>query len=136
MDTFETFEYLKPLKGFEDYSISKDGDLYLNMNKLDIDHYDEDLIAARIPLSFPLEDDKEETWEHFIHILVAEHFVPNPHNKTFVLHINGDIYDNRAENLQWVDREEFIEKDEKEAWKEGFRLVSSGMLMSSNKKSS
>ena len=41
-----------------------------------------------------------------IHRLIAEMFVPNPHNKPMIDHINGDRGDNRAENLAWVTQEE------------------------------
>lgn len=33
--------------------------------------------------------------------LVARMFVPNPHNYRFVEHINGNITDDRADNLIW-----------------------------------
>ena len=36
-----------------------------------------------------------------VHKLVAKAFVPNPNGYAFVDHINGDYYDNRAENLKW-----------------------------------
>lgn len=38
----------------------------------------------------------------YVHELVAEAFVPNPDHKTNIRHKNGDIRDNRAENLEWV----------------------------------
>lgn len=38
-----------------------------------------------------------------IHKLVATAFVPNPNNYSMILHINGNVQDNRAENLMWFD---------------------------------
>lgn len=44
---------------------------------------------------------------HFlIHRLVAKKFVPNPDNKPFVNHIDGDRGNNAATNLEWVTRSE------------------------------
>jgi hypothetical protein len=39
---------------------------------------------------------------HYIHTLVAEHFLENPENKKTIHHINGIRDDNRLENLKWV----------------------------------
>ncbi len=37
-----------------------------------------------------------------VHRLVATSFIPNPDNKSFIDHINGDRGDNRVENLRWA----------------------------------
>lgn len=42
----------------------------------------------------------------FVHRAVAELFIPNPENKPFVDHINGEAHDNRAINLRWCTYQE------------------------------
>lgn len=44
--------------------------------------------------------------QYFVHRLVAETFIPNPSNKLEVNHKNSNTKDNKAENLEWVTRQE------------------------------
>lgn len=39
---------------------------------------------------------------HLVHRLVAEVFIPNPNNLLEVDHIDNDITNNKADNLQWI----------------------------------
>ena len=41
-----------------------------------------------------------------VHRLIAEAFIPNPHNKPFIDHINQNRADNRIENLRWATHSE------------------------------
>lgn len=41
---------------------------------------------------------------HYVHRIVAEHFIPNPNNLKEVNHIDYDPSNNCVSNLEWIDR--------------------------------
>lgn len=50
-----------------------------------------------------------------LHILVAQAFIPNPENKPFVNHINGNKHDCRVFQLEWVT----VSENTQHAWDNG-----------------
>ena len=60
-------------------------------------------------LRVALTKDHKTTWCS-VNRLVAEAFIPNPNNLEQVDHINSNRLDNRAENLQWLTRQDNIIK--------------------------
>lgn len=77
--------YSKTRKKFMTYKIMKDGYVRMEMYK----------------------DKKPKMFN--VHRMVAEIFIPNPDNKPFVNHKDGNKQNNCVDNLEWVTQKENIE---------------------------
>lgn len=92
-----TEEIWKPIKDQPDYYVSNLGNIKHKINGIRKPQKEPNKNYLTIKLRKKC---------YFIHRLVAEAFVPNPENKTQVNHINGNGFDNRADNLEWVTNRE------------------------------
>lgn len=54
-------------------------------------------------------NDKGQAPNVRLHRIIAETFIPNPDNKPIIHHIDGNRFNNRADNLMWVTAEEHYE---------------------------
>ena len=97
------------------YFISTDGKVYTNLRKVTPKgvypcrtYYEPDYtsqpseLAAKLNNGYPQVSIRCKS--RFVHRLVAETFLPNPHNLREVNHINRNRSDNRIENLEWCDK--------------------------------
>lgn len=91
--------HVLPIEGFEDYLIRGDGVVFTmkSGNTKEKKH----VKGAHGYRIVGLYKDGKATMK-YVHRLVAESFIPNPSKKPQVNHLNGDVTDNRAENLEWV----------------------------------
>lgn len=92
-------EVWKDVVGFEKYySVSDSGYVYSKRKKTIMKSGGSSTGYPKIDLY----DDDGNRYPVQIHRLVAEHFIPNPHDKPQVNHIDGSRDNNKVTNLEWV----------------------------------
>lgn len=97
---------LKRINGFEDYYFNEDGDI-VSLHKRN----QWKILKKRIDRAgyYTVRLCKNGmVFTKFLHRLIAEHFIPNPENKKFVNHQNGNKLDNSPVNLEWVSHSENV----------------------------
>lgn len=100
----EWFEEWKPVVGYEGlYKISNLGNVVKNngvmVSKIETD---KGYLSVNLRKNF-------SSKLHKIHRLVSYAFIPNPHNKPQVDHIDGNKQNNHVDNLRWCTQRENIE---------------------------
>jgi hypothetical protein len=98
---------MEKIKDFENYLISKDGDIYSNYTNKKLKCSSDKNGYLKIRLV-----NKSGRKTMFLHRLLAIQFIPNPLNKPFINHIDGNKYNNRLYNLEWCTHKENM----KHAW--------------------
>jgi hypothetical protein len=92
----------KPVVGSDYYKVSKDGRVLMAAGPK---------VTAVKPTLYP-EGLKVKlrggtrTGEFYVHDLVAEVFLPNPNKLPAIRHRDGNVRNNKVDNLQWVRLEE------------------------------
>lgn len=88
----------KPVVGSDYYKVSRDGRVLLAAGSK---------VSVLKPTLYP-EGLKvklrggSRTGEFFVHALVAETYLPNPNKLPLVRHKDGNVRNNKLENLQWA----------------------------------
>ena len=92
---------MKLIKGFNDYSITKDGQVFSHKTN----RFKKQFVFPTGYVGISLYINKISK-NYYIHRLVAETYLTNIESKYQVNHINGIKSDNRVENLEWVTSKE------------------------------
>ena len=94
-----------PIKGFEAYEIYDDGRVWSHKSDMFLSQTPDRDGYLRVHLYRNFQNKL-----FGVHRLVAEAFIPNPDNLPEINHLNGNVQDNRVENLVWSSRKDNCDK--------------------------
>lgn len=109
---------MKPIKGYENYSISKTGEVTNTNTGRVLKACLNGIGYYHVSLH---KDGKQKSVK--LHRLVAEHFIPNPDNLPVVRHLNDVKNDNRIENLAWGTQKDNMKDKFRNGYKHGARKL-------------
>lgn len=93
----------KKINNFDNYSIDINGTVWNDIRNKPLKASDNGNGYMRVSLH---KEGEKKTYTKYIHQLLAEAFIPNPNNLTFVDHIDTDRKNNNIDNLRWVTSKE------------------------------
>jgi len=99
--TYNNIKFYK-IKDFPNYYISKCGKIYSSKtNKILKQNYkSEKELYMKVGLS------NVKRYTKSVHRLVGKSFIPNPENKPYINHIDGNPKNNNMDNLEWCTHQE------------------------------
>ena len=105
MQSPSQIEIWKPLQINNLYEVSSNGNIRnaKNLKQKVFDLNKLKLTKTRIRVTNIINENGDKKG-FYLHRLIAMTFIPNPDNLDEVNHKNGDPYDNRSENLEWITR--------------------------------
>ena len=112
-------EVIKPIKDYDGYFISNLGKVYCNIGKGGKRTNRKDLYELKPRLTkngygriYIRNTKTHKRKDVYIHRLVAEYFVPNPHDKKYVNHKDCNRMNNTQSNLEWCTAKENTKQTE------------------------